>query len=139
MMGNANDALAVWDALAPKLRQLIREETRTCVRKKRMNLAAINTAAQTVTVYEPSNPVVTITVPYTSGIGIEDLSPGQAVMVEWTGNDFATAVAAMPGRNFASVATPAPELPAVTAEDDGKALVVKDGVWGVSGSAIENT
>lgn len=108
-MTNATNALALWESLKPKMRQLIREETRSAVRKKKMNIAGIDTAAQTVTVYEAAAPSVMITLPYSLGVGIEDLSPGQSVMVEWTYDDFSTAVVCMPGRNYVKAAEEAEE------------------------------
>ena len=102
-MSDADGALAFWDAIVPKLRQLIREETRSAVRKKKMNIASIDEDNQTITVYETANPSVTLTLPYTAGHGIEDLAAGQSVMVEWTFDDFSTSVVSMPGKNWAAV------------------------------------
>lgn len=93
-------ALAVWEALKPKIRQLIHEETKSAVRSKKMNISSIDTTAQTVTVYEAANPDTTITVPYRAGNGIESLTAGQSVLVEWTYEDISTAVAAYPGRGY---------------------------------------
>ena len=128
-MANANGALALWDALVPKLRQLIREETRSVVRKKKMNIAYIDKEAQTVDVYEASNPADVFTVPYTNGMGIEDLSAGDSVMVEWISDDFSTAVAAMPGRNYGTITG---LLPDVTPSDNGKIVIVRGGRWVLS-------
>ena len=99
-MGGAKDALAVWDALKPKIRQLIREEMRSAVRKKKMNIASVDTARQTVTVYEGANTGHTITIPYRAWSGIENLSAGQSVIVEWIYDDISTAVAATPGKGY---------------------------------------
>jgi len=97
---SGKEALALWDALRPKVEQLIREKTRSTVRKKKMNLSAIDTTAQTVTVYEASNPTSTITIPYRAWTGIESLTPGQSVIVEWIFDDLSTAVAVTPGRGY---------------------------------------
>lgn len=101
-MNDPKGALAVWNALAGKVRQLIRDQTKSAVRKKKMNIAAISTANQTVTVYEASDPTKTITVPYRAGQGIEALSAGQSVIVEWIYDDLSTAVAATPGQGWSA-------------------------------------
>lgn len=103
-MNDPKGALAVWNALAGKVRQLIRDQTKSAVRKKKMNIAAISTANQTVTVYEASDPTKTITVPYRAGQGIEALSAGQSVIVEWIYDDLSTAVAATPGQGWTTPA-----------------------------------
>lgn len=101
---DAGAALALWDALKPKLRQMIREETRSAVRKKKMEILSINPSAQTVTVYEAANPGVTITIPYRKESGIGGMTAGQSVMVEWTYDDLSTAVAATPGQGWSGAA-----------------------------------
>ena len=103
-MTDGSEVLALWDALTPKLRQMIREETRSAVRKKKMNILSLDTANQTVTVYEAANPGVTITIPYRKESGIAGMSPGQTVMVEWTYDDLSTAVAATPGQGWSGTA-----------------------------------
>lgn len=99
-MTDGSEVLALWDALTPKLRQMIREETRSAVRKKKMNILSLDTANQTVTVYEAANPGVTITIPYRKESGIGGMETGQSVMVEWTYDDMSTAVAATPGQGW---------------------------------------
>lgn len=97
---NANSALAVWNALIPKIRQLIKDETRSAVRKKKMTIQSINTANQTATVYEAANPGVTLTLPYRKESGAGAMSAGQSVTVEWTYDDMSTAVISGPGQGW---------------------------------------
>lgn len=103
-MSSSSEALAVFEAMRGKMRQLIRQETKSAVRKKKMTISAIDTAAQTVTVYEASDQANTITIPYRAGQGIESLTAGQSVQVEWTYDDLSTAVAATPGQGYGASA-----------------------------------
>lgn len=102
MAENANSALAVWNALKPKIRQLIKDETRSAVRKKKMTILSINTANQSVTVYEAANPNVTLTLQYRKESGVGSMSAGQGVMVEWTYDDLSTAVVSGPGQGWSA-------------------------------------
>lgn len=99
-MTDARDALSVWDALKPKIEQLIADKTQTAVRQKKMNLTRIDTSAQTVTVYDGINSSRNITIPYVPGVGIEALSSGYSVLVQWRDNDISTAVAVSPGQGY---------------------------------------
>lgn len=102
MAENANSALAVWNALKPKIRQLIQEEARSAVRRKKMTILSINTANQSVTVYEAANPNVTLTLQYRKESGVGAMSAGQGVMVEWTYDDLSTAVVSGPGQGWST-------------------------------------
>lgn len=102
MAENANSALAVWNALKPKIRQLIQEEARSAVRRKKMTILSINTANQSVTVYEAANPNVTLTLQYRKESGVGSMSAGQGVMVEWTYDDLSTAVVSGPGQGWSA-------------------------------------
>ena len=99
-MSDGSEALAVWDALRPKIEQLIDEKTRSAVRKKKMNLTSINTTNRTVTVYDGINASQSITVPYRAGSGVDKLVSGNSVLVEWIGDDISTAVAVAQGRGW---------------------------------------
>lgn len=111
MNEDGSAVLALWDALVPKLRQIIREETRSAVRAKKMNIQSIDTTAQTVTVYEGANPGVTITVPYRKESGVGSLSAGQSVIIEWDYDDLSTATASTPGQGWSANTV---DLPLVT-------------------------
>lgn len=102
MTTDGSAVLALWDALTPKLRQMIREETRSAVRKKKMDIVSISTASQTVTVCEAANPTVTITIPYRKESGVGSMTAGQSVQVEWTYDDLSTAVASGPGSGWSA-------------------------------------
>lgn len=99
---NASSALAVWNALKPKIRQLIRDETRSAVRKKKMTIQSIDTANQSVTVYEAANPNVTLTLQYRKESGVGAMSAGQSVTVEWIYDDLSTAVVSGPGQGWST-------------------------------------
>lgn len=103
-MADTKSALKVFEALSKKIKPLIRELTRSAVRRKKMNIASIDTAAQTVTVYEAANPTDTITIPYRAESGVGQMAAGQSVQVEWIYDDLSTAVAAAPGKGWASLA-----------------------------------
>lgn len=102
MAENANSALAVWNALKPKIRQLIQDEARSAVRRKKMTILSINTSNQSVTVYEAANPNVTLTLQYRKESGVGSMSAGQGVMVEWTYDDLSTAVVSGPGQGWST-------------------------------------
>lgn len=102
-MTDTKGALGVFEALSKKIKPLIRELTRSAVRRKKMNIASIDTAAQTVTVYEAANPTDTITIPYRAESGVGQMAAGQSVQVEWIYDDLSTAVAAAPGKGWASL------------------------------------
>lgn len=102
MAENANSALAVWNALKPKIRQLIQDEARSAVRRKKMTILSIDTANQSVTVYEAANPNVTLTLQYRKESGVGSMSAGQGVMVEWTYDDLSTAVVSGPGQGWSA-------------------------------------
>lgn len=102
MAENANSALAVWNALRPKIMQLIKAETKSAVRKKKMTILSIDTANQTVTVYEAANPSVTLTLHYRKESGVGAMSAGQSVTVEWTYDDMSTAVVSGPGQGWST-------------------------------------
>lgn len=102
-MADAKGAIAVFDGLRSKIKQLIKDVTRSAVRRKKMTIQSINTTNQTVTVYEAANPSTTITVPYRCESGISQLSVGQSVQVEWIYDDLSTAVAVCPGKGWASL------------------------------------
>lgn len=97
---DAKEALSVWNALKPKIEQLIAEKTQTAVRQKKMNIAQIDTAHQTIKVYDGVNISRSITIPYVPGAGIDLLSDGNSVLVEWRDNDISTAVAVAPGQGW---------------------------------------
>lgn len=116
MTADAKDALAVWDALKPKIEQLIDEKTHSAVRRKKMNITSINTTNRTVTVYEGVNSSRNITVPYRPGSGVDQLDTGNSVLVEWISDDISTAVAVAQGQGWASAmgTMPGAVLPGAT-------------------------
>lgn len=103
-MGDTSSVLSIWSSLSTKIKQFVGDLTKSAVRKKKMNIYSIDTLNQTVTVYESSNPTVLITVPYRVESAISRMSAGQSVMVEWTYDDFSTAVAVAPGKGWATLA-----------------------------------
>ena len=103
-MGDTSSVLSIWSSLSTKIKQFVGDMTKSAVRKKKMNIYSIDTVNQTVTVYESSNPTVLITVPYRVESAISRMSAGQSVMVEWTYDDFSTAVAVAPGKGWATLA-----------------------------------
>lgn len=135
MEGNtgAQDALAVWDALKPKIEQLIAEKTKSVVRRKKMNLNSVNTTTQTVNVYEGVNSSNNITIPYIPGTGIDQLVSGESVIVEWRSDDISTAVAVSQGRGWTdAVGT----LPGVSLTQPSLSNPVLSGIIDVSGGTI---
>lgn len=102
-MDKTNSVLSIWASLGTKVKQMVKELTKPAVRRKKMNLLSIDTTNQTVTVYESSNPNVTITIPYRAESGISQMSVGQSVQVEWIYDDLSTAVAVCPGKGWASL------------------------------------
>lgn len=105
-MGKAKDALNLWDALVPKVTQLVDSKTRSAVRKKKMNIASVDTQTQTAAVYEAATPDTIIMLPYRLGTGVEYMTAGQSVLVEWVYGDFSTAVIVSPGSGYSSAAAP---------------------------------
>lgn len=101
-MNDAKDALAVWDALKPKVEQLIAEKTHTALRQKKMNVSAVYTDSQTVKVYDGINSAQSIIIPYIPGAGIDQLASGNSVLVQWRDNDISTAVAVAQGQGWTS-------------------------------------
>lgn len=132
-MTDARDALSVWDALKPKIEQLIADKTQTAVRQKKMNITRIDTSAKTVTVYDGINSSRSITIPYVPGVGIDLLSSGYSVLVEWRDNDISTAVAVAPGQGWASSVG---DLPGATLPYATLSNPVLSGNVDVSGASI---
>lgn len=102
MVTDGSAVLALWDALKPKLRQMIRDETRSAVRKKKMDIVSISAGNQTMTVREAANPDVTLTLHYRKESGAESLIAGQSVQVEWIYDDLSTAVISGPGQGWSA-------------------------------------
>lgn len=95
-MTEPKSALAIWSALDPMVEKRAKLQSKNCLRTKKMTISSINTTAHTVNVYEGYDDT-TITIPYRSQQGIEGLGEGAGVIVEWSSDDFSTAIAVRPG------------------------------------------
>lgn len=93
MFDKANEALKNWKSLLPMLKPFVRSETKTAVRRKKMNV----TTAPNGAVIGVTDPVdnTEISIPYQPACAT--VLVGQSVWVEWLYDNFSTAIAVAPG------------------------------------------
>lgn len=93
MFDKVNEALKNWKSLLPMLKPFVRSETKTAVRRKKMNV----TTAPNGTVIGVTDPAdnTEIKIPYLPPCG--EMVTGKSVWVEWLYDNFSTAIAVTPG------------------------------------------
>lgn len=92
-MGDANEALRNWQSLLPMLKPLIKKETQSAVRRKKMDVAVAPSAGK-IGVKEPDSATV-IMIPCQPAC--QGVTAGKSVWVEWLYDNFSTAIAVTPG------------------------------------------
>lgn len=99
MNNEANEALKNWQSLVPALGPFVREETKSAVRRKKMDVATKPNGTK-IGVKDPGDTTV-ISIPYQPACA--NVSVGQSVWVEWLYDNFSTAIAVTPGNGMITV------------------------------------